>query len=225
MSPTFSGTVKSNDTSVSVASGTYTATSDVLTVNLNVASHSVIVGDIIKVSGITNVQVATGGSNVQFNGYVKVTAQTATTVTYQIATIIGTVGSTTITGTVSFKSGGLYLDSTPKVKNGSSYYPIQGATAWVNFDGTTTPPTIRDSFNVSAVIRTSTGVFDIYYKEQMDNVNYVLVGSTEQSAVTDNRGVVVSRYREISKATIHSLYDAGVHANYVMSTQIFGGKN
>ena len=51
------------------------------------------------------------------------------------------------------------------------------ATAWVNFDGTATPPTIRDSYNVSNVTRTATGKFVVDFTVAMDNANYVVVGS------------------------------------------------
>lgn len=45
-------------------------------------------------------------------------------------------------------------------------------TAWVNFDGTTTPPTIRDSFNVSSVVRNAVGNYTITFNTAMINVNY-----------------------------------------------------
>ena len=45
-------------------------------------------------------------------------------------------------------------------------------TAWVNFNATTTPPTINDSYNVSSVVRTSTGYFTINFTTAMDNANY-----------------------------------------------------
>ena len=50
-------------------------------------------------------------------------------------------------------------------------------TAWVNFDGTTTPPTIRDSFNVSDVVKSSSGRYVVYFEEDMDNTNYGISGS------------------------------------------------
>jgi hypothetical protein len=45
--------------------------------------------------------------------------------------------------------------------------------AWVNFDGTTA--TIRDSFNVSSVVRTSTGKYTINFTTAMSNANYTVV--------------------------------------------------
>ena len=56
---------------------------------------------------------------------------------------------------------------------------IQGATAWVNFDGThgTSPFTesnggIRDSFNVTSVTDDATGKHTINFENDMANTNY-----------------------------------------------------
>jgi hypothetical protein len=46
------------------------------------------------------------------------------------------------------------------------------AKAWVNFNGTTTPPTVRASFNVSSVTRSSTGIFVINFIAAMPDTNY-----------------------------------------------------
>jgi hypothetical protein len=48
------------------------------------------------------------------------------------------------------------------------------AKAWVNFNGQTTPPTIRDSFNVSSVTRTGTGIYAINFATAMPNANYAI---------------------------------------------------
>jgi len=54
----------------------------------------------------------------------------------------------------------------------------QIVTAWVNFDGTTTPPTIRDSFNVSSVDKNGTGDYTINFSNAMDNTNFINVTGT-----------------------------------------------
>lgn len=218
-SPSFAGKITSSDTTVSVTSGTYSAAANIVTVVLNVASHTVAVGDIIRVAGITNVQASTGGSNVQFNGYIRVTAQTPTSVTYEIDTLIGTVGSTALTGAISFKHGGYYSDSMPKVKNGSIYYPVQPATAWVIFDGTTTPPTITGSFNISAVVRVSTGAYDIYFKDTMDNANYIAITDASQ---VEKFPVTYA----VDKFTFNTRNSSSTLTNSVFaSVVIFGGRN
>jgi len=44
------------------------------------------------------------------------------------------------------------------------------ATAWVRFDGVT--GAIKDSFNVSTVVRNATGDYSITFSSPMDNANY-----------------------------------------------------
>lgn len=48
------------------------------------------------------------------------------------------------------------------------------AKAWVNFDGTTSPGTIRSSYNVSSVTRLSTGFYQVNFSSAMSDVNYSL---------------------------------------------------
>jgi hypothetical protein len=50
---------------------------------------------------------------------------------------------------------------------------IQGsARAWVNFDGTTSPGTIRNSFNVTSVTKNGTGDYTVNFTNTMPNANY-----------------------------------------------------
>jgi len=62
--------------------------------------------------------------------------------------------------------------ATDDIETQGEFIGKNACTAWVNFDGTTTPPTIRDSFNVNDVVRTATGKYTIYFTVDMDNVNY-----------------------------------------------------
>ena len=52
------------------------------------------------------------------------------------------------------------------------------AKAWVTFDATTTAPTINNSFNISSVTKTGTGLFYCDFTTAMPNTTYSLVGST-----------------------------------------------
>ena len=55
----------------------------------------------------------------------------------------------------------------------SSTNCIQGsAKAWVNFDGTTSPGTIRASYNVSSVTRNGTGDYTINFTNAFVDTNY-----------------------------------------------------
>ena len=49
--------------------------------------------------------------------------------------------------------------------------PRMIATAWVNFDGSGVP-SIRDSENVTGVVRESTGKYTVTFSEPMNNANY-----------------------------------------------------
>ena len=50
------------------------------------------------------------------------------------------------------------------------------AKAWVNFNGTTSPGTIRASFNVSSVTKSSTGTYVVNLTSAMSDTNYVCIG-------------------------------------------------
>lgn len=91
-------------------------------------------------------------------------------------------------------------------------------TAWVNFDGTTTPPTIRDSYNVKAVIRTATGVFDIYFDKPMDNTNYVTIPNSNIAVTNHTAGLI----NKVSIYTYSSAFTASNASNVELS--ILGGK-
>ena len=58
--------------------------------------------------------------------------------------------------------------------------------AWVNFDGTTTPPTIRASGNVSSVARNGTGDYTINFTTAMPSANYCAPATASIDGVTGN---------------------------------------
>lgn len=51
------------------------------------------------------------------------------------------------------------------------------AKAWVNFDGTTSPGTIRSSYNVSSVTKNGTGDYTVNFATAMANANYSVLGT------------------------------------------------
>jgi hypothetical protein len=66
---------------------------------------------------------------------------------------------------------------TQTISNGtvstSSTNVIQGsAKAWVNFNGTTSPPTIRGQMNISSVVKNGTGDYTLNFTTAMPNTNY-----------------------------------------------------
>jgi hypothetical protein len=60
---------------------------------------------------------------------------------------------------------------------GTSTVPVNtvvngSAKAWVNFDGTTSPGTIRASFNVSSITDNGTGDYTVNFTTAMPDANY-----------------------------------------------------
>ena len=83
-----------------------------------------------------------------------------------------------------------YVRELPKIEykdivKANEFKGKNACTAWANIDMTTTPPTIRDGYNVGSVIRTSAGNGDIYFKELMDNTNYTIFSSNGQNIASN----------------------------------------
>lgn len=81
----------------------------------------------------------------------------------------------------------IFVEELPKIEykdviKANEFKGKNACTAWANIDMTTTPPTIRDSYNIGSVIRTSAGNGDIYFKELMDNTNYAIFSSNGLNA-------------------------------------------
>ena len=108
----------------------------------------------------------------------------------------------------------------------NDYRGKNACTAWVNFDGTTTPPTIRDSYNVSSVVRTATGIYDVYFATPMDNVNYSWSVSGNESLIREyfvrNLDYITTTKIRVECGDVG--FTQGINpVSYVV--QIFGGKN
>jgi hypothetical protein len=56
--------------------------------------------------------------------------------------------------------------------NATGTAPVYACRAWVNFDGTTSPGTIRASGNVSSVTKNGTGDYTINFATAMPDANY-----------------------------------------------------
>jgi hypothetical protein len=62
----------------------------------------------------------------------------------------------------------------PSVLNASGSAPLYACRAWVNFNGTTGPGTIRGSGNVSSVTRNATGDYTVNFTTAMPDANYAV---------------------------------------------------
>lgn len=65
------------------------------------------------------------------------------------------------------------------------------AKAWVSFDGSTTPPTIKASLNVTSVTRNATGIYTINFTNALADANYCWVGSGRNNS--SSQGLMVSQ--------------------------------
>jgi hypothetical protein len=78
----------------------------------------------------------------------------------------------------------------------SSANVIQGcAKAWVNFNGVTTT-TIRASYNVSSVTRSSAGTYEVNFTNAMADANYVSVVNSTVDATT-TAGIAVAPFAAV----------------------------
>jgi hypothetical protein len=87
------------------------------------------------------------------------------------------------------------VTSTGNLQFNSGYGSVAtayGCRAWVNFDGTTSPGTIRASGNVSSVSRNSTGDFTVNFATALPDADYAVVGGSGNggsfSFITPNAG-------------------------------------
>lgn len=60
--------------------------------------------------------------------------------------------------------------------NAAGLAPVAAARAWVNFDATTTPPTIRAGLNVAEITVPSANVFRIVFDEELEDGDYAVTG-------------------------------------------------
>jgi hypothetical protein len=74
-------------------------------------------------------------------------------------------------GQIAF-SGATYAFSGVAMPAPEGSAPLYMCRAWVNFNGTTTPPTIRASGNVSSVTRNGTGDYTVNFTTAMPDANY-----------------------------------------------------
>jgi hypothetical protein len=74
--------------------------------------------------------------------------------------------------------------------NASGSAPVYACRAWVNFDGTTGPGTIRASGNVSSVTRNATGDYTVNMTTALPDANYAIGGLAGGAA---NTGYLILR--------------------------------
>lgn len=120
-----------------------------------------------------------------------------------------------------------YVEELPKIEykdivKATKYEGKNACTSYGEFNGAVTPPRLNDGFNIASIIRINTGVYDVYFKEPMDNLNYSVNYNTAITSSYSNGGVSYTKY--LHKVTV-SRYENGWYDHSSASVQIFGGKN
>ena len=89
--------------------------------------------------------------------------------------------------------------------NATGDAPIYACRAWVNFNGNTTPPTIRGSGNISSVSRIATGRYTVNFATAMPDADYAIGGATGGTpttvAIDSDTGALDSAFCNVKTAT------------------------
>lgn len=97
------------------------------------------------------------------------------------------------------------------------------ALAWVNFDGGTSPGTIRSQYNVSSVTRSSTGVYVINFTNALTDANYAGIVSAGDGSSSSAIGQAQSGTPTTTTFTISVINYLGTASNRTyVNAVVFG---
>jgi hypothetical protein len=100
---------------------------------------------------------------------------------------------------------GEMVSNTWKNSDGTENYKCR---AWVNFDGTTTPPTIRASGNVSSVTKTGTGDYTVNFATVVPPNPNVLCTSIRHAGLLWSTNPESSSARVAARTGTDAAYDS-----------------
>lgn len=89
--------------------------------------------------------------------------------------------------------------------------------AFVNFDGTTSPGTIRASFNVSSVTKNGTGDYSLNFTNAMPDTNYTATFSVGSSRTDQSSGGLARQLESVyalSSSSTFRVYQAQQYTPY-----------
>lgn len=98
------------------------------------------------------------------------------------------------------------------------------ALAWVNFNGTTSPGTIRSSYNVTSVTKSATGRYSINFTNTLADANYASVIGFGDASATSTQTQIDTTSRTTSVCAINGLNAAGTAFQdiSIVTVAIFG---
>jgi len=97
-------------------------------------------------------------------------------------------------------------------QSGSWQKATRGASAWVNFNGTSCPSgwcAIRSSYNVSSIWRSSAGVYTVYFQNPLPDSNYV-TNYSYTNGTSNGYGYIGNIYAESATGLNVSVYNANI---------------
>ena len=100
----------------------------------------------------------------------------------------------------------------------------QLASAWAHFDGTATPISIKDSYNVNSITDISAGKYDINFKTNMNDVNYATLTNVGWSSNQTAAAHEDMDQRSISGCRVQTIQNGAWADTSGVSILIFGGK-
>jgi hypothetical protein len=113
----------------------------------------------------------------------------------------GAVSNTKISAVDSSKlTGNVAAARITNALNAGGSAPIYACRAWVNFNGQTTPGTIRASGNVSSVARNGTGDYTVNFTNALSDADYAYSLSNASSSSWDS-GYITTRFSSDTQST------------------------
>jgi hypothetical protein len=100
----------------------------------------------------------------------------------------------------------------------------QIAKAWVNFDGTTSPGTIRSSYNVSSVTKNGTGDYTVTFTTAMADANYspiLTIGDAAANTVNYAASIKPSQTNSSFGILVQNSNGTDMDLN-IVTTTVFG---